>query len=112
MSISSSQEATLVGGTSKNIALNGDYTYTQITITGRNTGVVTARARPLLSDNSEASFQDADFEVVSEGTVDLAASPPKRTFTITDKRLSAIRLIDAGTGPYQYIIRQWNRANQ
>lgn len=109
MNIPSEQSIT-VNGATKTIALNGNYTCTQITITGRNTGTVTPTIRPLLELNSPANFQNDDFEGVDDGAINLAANPKKRTFTIESKRLSALRLVDDGAGNYQVIIKQWGRA--
>jgi hypothetical protein len=93
------------------LLLNGDYTYTQITVYGRNTGAVTATVRPILEKNSEADFTDDEFEGIEDGAIDLAATPRKRTFTIDLKRCSAVRFEDGGAGAFTVHIRQWGRAN-
>lgn len=110
MSINSEQTKTFTGALNQ-IILNGDYTYTQVTINGRNTGNVTATIRPLLENNSPASFNDDDFEGIEGGVINLALNPKKRTFTIEMKRCSAVRFADDGTGEYKVYIRQWGRAN-
>lgn len=49
---------------SKDVLLNGDYQFTQVTITGRNTGVITVTARPLLNLNSNVDFLLEEFEFI------------------------------------------------
>ncbi len=106
-----SEQFKTVAGAIITVPLNGDYTYLQVTLHGRNTGVITPTIRPLLERNDTADFQADDFELVEDGAVDLAANPKKRTFTVEMKRLSALRLTDAGAGNYKYSIRQWGRAS-
>lgn len=110
MHIPGEQSKTLNGAT-HTIPLNGDYTFTQVTIKSRNTGVVTATMRPLLEANGLTDFQDDDFEGIESGAVDLAANPKKRTFTIENRCCSALRLADAGNGSFKVFIKQWGRAN-
>lgn len=105
-----SEQAITLNGATNTIPLNGNFTYTQVTINGRNTGTVTPTIRPLLELNSPANFHNDDFEGVDDGAVNLAANPKKRTFTIKSKRLSALRLVDDGVGNYQVFIKQWGRA--
>ena len=95
------------GGGSKTIDVNPDYQFTQVTVTGRNTGIVTPFARPLLTDNEPENYQDDDFEAISDSAINLADNPRKRTFTIEHKRITAIKLNDAGTGALTFLIRQW-----
>jgi hypothetical protein len=67
-------------------------------ITGRNTAIVTATARPLLENNAMGDFLPDEFEFIEGGEINLGDNPRKRTFTIERKRLSAIRFADAGQG--------------
>jgi hypothetical protein len=92
------------------VLLNGDYTFTQITLKGRDTGVVTARYRPVLENNS-SGFVDDEFEIITGGAINLADNPRRRTFTIDNRRLSAVRFSDSGTGAVQVFIKQWGRAS-
>lgn len=110
MGINTEQTKTLTGA-SNTILLNGDCTYLQVTIYGRNTGTVTPTVRPLLEKNAEADFLADEFEGVEDGAIDLSVSPRKRTFTVEVKRLSALKLADSGSGTYKAHIRQWGRAN-
>lgn len=111
MIIPSSQKVVVQGGGAKTILLNGDYTFTQVTIGGRDTNVITATARPRLENNNESDFVASEFEQITDGAVNLATTPPKRTFTIAEKMLSALKFADSGAGDYVIYIRQWNRAN-
>jgi hypothetical protein len=107
-----SEQSKFLTGALHTIALNGDYTFTQVTVKGRNTGNVTATIRPLLDDNSPANYHADDFEGVEDGAVNLGANPKKRTFTIDNKRLSALRLADDNhnAGSFEVFIKQWGRA--
>ena len=99
----------ILTGTENTIAVNGDYTHTQITIGGRDTDTVTATARPLLENNGDDDFEDEEFEMIDGGQVDLSLYPRKRTFTINNKRLSALRFVFTGDGDYKVDIRSWGR---
>lgn len=81
----------------------------QVTLTGRNTAIVTATARPLLENNAVGDFLPDEFEFIDGGEINLADNPRKRTFTIESKRLSAIRFADAGVGVVNGYLRQWGR---
>lgn len=108
MSIPSENSVTL-NGASTTIPLNSDYTFVQVTLTGRNAGVVTATARPLLERNKAVDFLNDEFEFIEGGEINLGDNPRKRTFTIERKRVSAIRLADAGAGAVKVFIKQWGR---
>jgi hypothetical protein len=110
MRINTEQQKTLIGAVNT-IQLNSDCTYTQVTISGRNTGNVTATIRPLLENNDIDDFQDDDFEGITDGVINLSLNPKKRTFTIEMKRATALRLEDDGAGEYKLYISQWGRAN-
>ncbi|HTF96591.1 MAG TPA: hypothetical protein VL995_10700 [Cellvibrio sp.] len=103
MHIPSEQFKTL-NGAMHTIPLNGDYTFVQVTIKNGNTGIVTATIRPLLEANGLVDFQDDGFEGIEGGVVDLGANPKKRTFTIENRRCSALRLVDAGNGSFKVYI--------
>lgn len=106
-----SEQHKILNGALHTIALNPDYTIVQVTLTGRNTGTVTATIRPILELNSPGDFIADDFEGVEDGVIDLAANPKKRTITIEGKRCSALRLADSGAGNFKVSIRQWGRVN-
>ena len=107
-----SEQSKVLTGALHTVALNGNYTHTQVTVKGRNSGNVTATIRPLLEANALTDFQDDDFEGVEDGAVNLGANPKKRTFTIENKRLSALRLADDNhvAGSFEVFIKQWGRA--
>lgn len=110
MPIPTEQNVLHTGGGDKIIHLNPDYIFTQISVTGRNTGVITPLARPILADNDVDSFEDEDFEFITDGEIDLAAEPSKRTFTIENKKMTAIKMSDGGAGDVIFLVRQWGRA--
>ncbi len=109
MRVPSSQEISVAGGGAKTIDLNSEYTYTQVTVTGRNAGSVTATARPMLANNEPNNYLPDDFEPITDGKIDLSAK--KRTFTISNKKLTAMKFTDDSEGDYIIIVNQWNRAN-
>lgn len=100
-----------INGASVVIPINPDYTFTQVTLLARNTGVITGTVRPRLERNDPASFLAEEFEHIEGGAVDMAANPRKRTFTIESKRCSALKFADAGAGIYKVFIQQWGRAS-
>lgn len=104
-----SEQNVVINSASKTVLLNSDYAFTQVTLRGRNTGVITATYRPLLDDNRESNFTDDDFELISGGVINLADNPRKRTFPIENRRVTAIRFADAGAGEVKCHIRQWGR---
>lgn len=108
MSIPSEKKFTINGAT-KTIPVNGDYAFVQMTLTGRNTSIVTATARLLLENNAEEDFLPDEFEFIEGGEINLGENPRKRTFTIECKRLSTIRFADAGVGVVNGYLRQWGR---
>lgn len=105
-------DLTFPGGTTTTVVLDPNYQYAQVTIYGRATGTVTATTRPMLPSNKQADFVDSEFEGVTDGVIDLAASPAKRTMKIIESRLSALRFADAGTGAYKVYIEQWGFVTQ
>ena len=109
MRIPTQQTINHVGGGSPLIMLNPDYQFTQVTITGRNTGEITPFARPLLDVNAPGEFVDDDFETVTDSAINLADTARKRTFTISNKRLTAIKMVDSGAGTVRFIVNQWGR---
>lgn len=110
MNIPTEQTKVLTGAVTT-LSINGDCTYTQVTVYGRSTGSITATIRPIFEKNAEEDFIDDDFEVVDGGAINLAETPRKRTFTIDLKRCSAIRFADNGEGSFKVHVRQWGRAN-
>jgi hypothetical protein len=109
MRIPSEQNVPHTGGGEKIILLNPEYVFTQVTATGRNTGSIMALARPILTANNLDDFEDEDFEVITDGEIDLADDPSKRTFTIENKKMTAIKMVDAGSGNVNFLVRQWGR---
>jgi hypothetical protein len=105
-------DKTFPGGTTTTVVLDTNYEYTQVTIYGRAAGTVTVTTRPMLPSNKAADFVDAEFESITDGSVDLAAATPKRTLKVLKNRLSAIRFADAGTGAYKVYIEQWGFVTQ
>lgn len=109
MNIPREQNKPHSGGGSLIIPVNTDCVFTQLTITGRNTGTITLSARPDLQENDSDDFDDDDFESITDGVIDLAASPKKRTITIENKKISALKLVDSGAGNVVFLVRQWGR---
>lgn len=109
MNIPSEQDVHHTGGGEKIIMLNSNYVFTQVTVTGRNTGVITSLARPILGMNALEDFEDEDFEAITDGEIDLSDSPSKRTFTIENKKMTALKLVDGGSGAVTFLVRQWGR---
>lgn len=108
MRIPAEQKIVSPGGeVNRKIAINPGYTFTQVTVTGRGSGVVTPFFRPILDNNQEGDFLDGDFESITGGAIDLAVPNSQRTFTIENKRATAIMMQDAGVGEVTYLIRQW-----
>lgn len=88
--------AVFPGGTAVNVDLAGPpmYANTQITFSGRATGVVTVTAR--------ASGGDV-YETVTDAAIDLAV---KRTLVINGFSVNSLRFSDAGTGAFTATIIQ------
>lgn len=103
------QDVPHTGGGQKIVEVNPDCTFTQVTITGRNSGIVSCVARPVLSNNDPDDYADSDFETITDAEIDLSDSPSRRTFTIENKKVSALKFIDAGAGSLIFLVRQWGR---
>jgi len=107
MQIPREQNVIHAGGGSKTILLNPEYAFTQVSITGRNTGTITPLARPVLTANELADFNDTEFESVIDGDVDLTGI--QKTFTIENKKMTALKMVDGGSGSVTFVINQWGR---
>lgn len=102
------------GATGAAVKLNQKRRFLQVTVLGGSVGTVTFKLRPVLDeldkdDLENAVWPDDQFELITDLVIDLASADRQRTFTISDRYSSALKVIrSAGTGNIKLHIKQFN----
>lgn len=100
--------------TSSAIKLNQKRRFLQVTVLEGTVGTVTFKLRPILDlldkDDIEGQvWPDSQYESITDLSIDLASADRERTFTISDRYSSAMKVIrSAGTGDIRLHIKQFN----
>lgn len=102
------QHVKFPGNNTYPLQVNPRSVFTQITIRGRDTGSIKIQVRPLLEEQNQMNFVEADWEDVTGGTIDLEAPYGQRTVTVENKKLSYVRFVDASPGQFEVTVLQWN----
>ena len=100
----------------KVIYLNQKRRYLQVTVVGGSVGTVSFKVRPLLEklDETDAyqhmlDYPSVEFEDLTGLTIDLADATYQRTFVLSDRYLSALKVIRSagGTGDIRIHVKQF-----
>lgn len=91
----------MTGSGAETVALDGGYLGNYIVISGRSTGTLTFRARPLGAD---------EMNTISDGTLDLTE---KTAMTITDVPIEELEITASTVGAYTVTVYPFdNRLNR